>query len=139
MDIKMFIKEATLLLDMEASSIEEIIHDMLVAVFTESGDQANHAVSTPAHIGSGMPKFFLTPNHSRRESTTECDIANTNNGSTNIHSTAHTLTRVSGLSLFSMAPKMSTIRREELIEEAKKALLLEIKYNGSACKLFVYL
>ncbi|KAM7534641.1 hypothetical protein Aperf_G00000109956 [Anoplocephala perfoliata] len=132
MDIKMFIKEATLLLDMEAASIEEIIHGMLVAVFTETEDHANHATSTPSNIGSGTQRLFLTPNHSRRGSPTECDINNNTNGSTNIHSPVHTLNRSSGLSLFALAPKVSGIRREELIEEAKRALLLEIKYNDSA-------
>ncbi|VDL59421.1 unnamed protein product [Hymenolepis diminuta] len=71
MDIKMFIKEATLLLDMEASSIEEIVHDLLDAVFKESGDQTNHSSSTPTNIGAGMQRLFLTPNHSRRGSTWE--------------------------------------------------------------------
>lgn len=139
MDIKMFIKEATLLLDMEASSIEEIVHDLLDAVFKESGDQTNHSSSTPTNIGAGMQRLFLTPNHSRRGSTTDinqCGISNNNNnsGNSNVHSKSHTLTRASGISLFATASKVSTLSREELIEEAKKALLLEIRHNDLYCE-----
>uniref|UniRef100_A0A0R3T8V9 Rab-GAP TBC domain-containing protein n=1 Tax=Rodentolepis nana TaxID=102285 RepID=A0A0R3T8V9_RODNA len=136
MDIKMFIKEATLLMDMEASSIEEIIHDMLDAVFKDSGDQTNHSSSTPTNIGAGTQRLFLTPSHSRRGSTidiNQCGVNNSSNnnnhGNSNIDTKSHTLTRASRTSLF--ASRMSTLGREELIEQAKKALLLEIKHNDS--------
>ena len=133
MDIKMFIKEATLLLDLEASSIDEIIHDMLEAVFTEAPGHPNYPVTSPT---SGTHRLFLTPNHSPRESTVEfMDNNNGNNGggSGNTHTRFHTLTKASGSNLFASMAKMSTLNREELIEEAKKALLLEIRYNDHTC------
>ncbi|KAL5964500.1 hypothetical protein TSMEX_007739, partial [Taenia solium] len=138
MDIKMFIKGATLLLDLEASSIEEIIHDMLEAVFTETSGHANHAANTLTG-GSGMHRHFLTPNHSPHGSTLECEeshnVTNTsgvNSSGGHVHGRSHTLTRSGGSSLFAATTKLSTMNRVELIEEAKKALLLEIRQNDLA-------
>lgn len=141
MDIKMFIKGATLLLDLEASSIEEIIHDMLEAVFTETSSHANHAATTLTG-GSGIHRHFLTPNHSPHGSTLECgeshNVTNTSgisNSGEHVHGRSHTLTRTSGSGLFAATTKLSAVNRVELIEEAKKALLLEIRQDDLACKL----
>ncbi|KAL5103264.1 Sodium bicarbonate transporter-like protein 11 [Taenia crassiceps] len=138
MDIKMFIKGATLLLDLEASSIEEILHNMLEAVFTETSGHANHTATTLSG-GSGMHRQFLTPNHSPHSSTLECEesqhVTNSsviNNSGGHVHSRSHTLTRTSGSGLFAAATKLPAVNRVELIEEAKKALLLEIRQNDLA-------
>ncbi|VDM30839.1 unnamed protein product [Hydatigera taeniaeformis] len=138
MDIKMFIKGATLLLDLEASSIEEIIHDMLEAVFTETPGHLNHAATTPTGI-SGIHRHFLTPNHSPHGSTLECEdshnatnASSINNSGGHVHGRSHTLTRTTGSGLFATTTKLSALNKDELIEEAKKALLLEIKQNDLA-------
>ncbi len=129
LDMKMFIKEAALLLDLQASSIDEIIHEMLQAVF---GDPAN-AAHNNNNNHSNHTSVFLSPAHSPRDSTTEEGIPNHSNN----HSRHHTLTRESGVGLFASvaAKQMSPLCREELIEEAKKALLLEIHHEDQACKL----
>lgn len=123
----MFIKDAALLLDLEASSIDEIIHEMLQAVFNDGPqhNQGNHL--------SGYPSPVLSP----RDSSTECPpMNNNNNNNISIHSRSHTYTRGSGTSLFASAAKQlsSAIqRREKLIEDAKKTLLLEIHHEKQTC------
>uniref|UniRef100_A0A5K3FN27 HCO3_cotransp domain-containing protein n=2 Tax=Mesocestoides corti TaxID=53468 RepID=A0A5K3FN27_MESCO len=119
----MFIKEATLLLDLEASSIDEIIQEMLNAVFREQAATTTNNSSTT--IAASGHRFYLTPTHSPRESTVDCDESSN-------HTRSHTLNRATGGNLFSTTNKMSTLSREDLIEEAKRALLLEIQYNEQA-------
>ncbi|VDK77981.1 unnamed protein product [Dibothriocephalus latus] len=127
MDIKLFIKEATLLLDLQASSLEDIIHEMLVAVFSNNtgasgsfnGDVIEHN-STPGGGGGGggnSSTTFRVTTVSSPTATMEC---------------SHMPFGTSNSELNSPTSEAPTV--DSLIEKAKKALFLQITLNDRSCK-----
>nr|VZI23989.1 unnamed protein product [Spirometra erinaceieuropaei] len=117
MDIKLFIKEATLLLNLEASTLEDIIHEMLTAVFSNTtgasgglnGDVIEHN-SSLAVGGHSTSNFRVTP----VISPTAADSA----------------TLPHGISTSELnSPTSEALPVDTLIEKAKKALFLQITLN----------
>ncbi|VDL91285.1 unnamed protein product [Schistocephalus solidus] len=117
MDIKLFIKEATLLLDLQASTLEDIIHEMLTAVFSNPGGvsgglngdviEHNSSIAVGSH---STTNFRVTPVSSPTAADSSTIPHGTSNSELNI-------------------PNSEVPTVDALIEKAKKALFLQITLN----------
>lgn len=130
LDIDMFIKEATLLLDLDGSTLEDIICSMLEAVFNNRPivDTATSATTntttnmTPSSPGS--PDDTDSVQWSRTSATTTSGFGPKVNFSITGNSDKTNL---------------SKLDIENMKLEAKNSLLMQINYEGYTCKLHLCL
>ncbi|OON14510.1 hypothetical protein X801_09698, partial [Opisthorchis viverrini] len=115
LDIELFIKEATLLLNLNCSTLDEILDAILNAVFTGTWNADT--------IGNN------TPEQGDAAGSLDVDL---NDGPTTSHTNTITTVQAKTLNAFRKMQKIysSAIDLPALFVEAKKSLLLDVEFEG---------
>ncbi|KAF7242845.1 hypothetical protein EG68_10389 [Paragonimus skrjabini miyazakii] len=123
LDIGTFIKEATFLLDLDGTDLDDILNTILDAVFTNSSKSHNLIVSSST-TASPDPNNAPELDGSRASP---------------LISTTHSIEPRNALAHIASYARQnsSKLDLEKLIAEAKKSLLFEVQYQDHKCKLIV--
>ncbi|VDQ13107.1 unnamed protein product [Trichobilharzia regenti] len=126
LDIDMFIKEATLLLDLDGSTLEDIISSMLEAVFdnrpiVDTTTTASVTATTNTHASASSPDEIDSNQWSRTSATVSSGFGPKVNFS------------ISGNSDKTNTSKVDV---ENMKLEAKNSLLMQINFQGCSCECF---